>query len=160
MCKIFCFSERPATSLLGPGAWAIYLSKDGEGHRGRVWSGFVPGPRAVPAPITNTSPLECLQCGVGQGLGKGEVEGRKTISWLWGDGEGDKVGVLSLGLGSGPWAGGRAQGLGWAEQQEEKRATDSLTSCSVRPGPAPPAWRRHALDGKGARMPLCRDCYS
>lgn len=68
------------------------------------------------------------------------------------------MGVLSLGLGSGPWAGGRAQGLGWAEQQEEKQATDSLTSCSVRPGPAPPAWRRHALDGKGARMPLTDTC--
>lgn len=120
MCKIFCFSECPATSLLGPGAGAIYLLKDGEGYRGRAWSVFVPGPCAVPAPIPSTSPLERLQRDVGQDLGKGEVEGRKKISWVWSDGDWDKAGVFSLRLGLYPWAASRAQGLGWAKQQEEK----------------------------------------
>lgn len=59
------------------------------GYRGRTWGVFAPGPPAIPAPILSTSPLETLQWGVGQGLGKGEVGERRKIIWVWGEGEWD-----------------------------------------------------------------------
>lgn len=94
-----------------------------EGWRGVQRQGLeclCPQPLCCPCSHPSTSPLECLQRDVGQDLGKGEVEGRKKISWVWSDGDWDKAGVFSLRLGLYPWAASRAQGLGWAEQQEEK----------------------------------------
>lgn len=83
------------------GAWAIYLSKDGEGYTPALMLSLLP-----PKHLS----LGMFAVGCGPGPGKGEVEGRKEISWVWGYGEWDKVGVLSLRLGLCPWAGGRGQG--------------------------------------------------